>query len=242
MTIANSTPRAYIEIIAYNNTVMNVYMEPSWNEVLKEEFSKPYFEELTHTLKRAYDQDEPIYPPEHDIFNAFKRCPLDALKVVIIGQDPYHGLGQAHGLCFSVPDGVDVPPSLKNIYTEIHNDIGVPIHESGNLTRWADQGVFLLNTVLTVRSGCAGSHRGLGWELFTHEVIRVISEKKEHVVFLLWGKHAQEKGAYIDVQKHHILEAPHPSPLSAYRGFFGCKHFSKTNEYLVAHNNRPIVW
>lgn len=221
---------------------MEVQIEQSWKEALEEEFKKPYFERLTTTVREAYRGGEPIYPPPQLIFNAFALCPFDSVSVVILGQDPYHGRGQAHGLCFSVQDGVRIPPSLKNIYKELSADLGVPVRTSGNLMHWATQGILLLNTTLTVQEGKPNSHRGLGWELFTDAVIQKISDEREHVVFLLWGAHAQKKGASIDRKKHLVLEAPHPSPLSAYTGFFGCKHFSKTNAYRVTVGKKPIVW
>lgn len=183
-----------------------------------------------------------VYPPQELIFNAFEHCHFEDVKVVILGQDPYHGEGQAHGLAFSVPDGIKKPPSLQNIYKELYSTIDRTIPESGNLERWAAQGVLLLNTTLTVEAGKAGSHRGLGWEQFTDAVIQAISDKKEHVVFMLWGNDAKQKGKNIDTAKHLILTAPHPSPLSAHTGFFGCKHFSRANEYLKEHGKKPIVW
>lgn len=220
---------------------MAVDIEASWKEALKDEFEKDYFKNLSQTVKDAY-VSEPIFPPPKLVFNAFTQCPFSKVKVVILGQDPYHGKGQAHGLSFSVPDGVPVPPSLQNIYKEIRDDLGIAIPASGNLQRWAEQGVLLLNATLTVQQSRAGSHQGLGWETFTDAVIQKISDEKEHVVFLLWGKYAQEKGAQIDQRKHLILKAPHPSPFSANNGFFGCKHFSKTNAYLAQHHMEPIRW
>jgi uracil-DNA glycosylase len=220
---------------------MDVKIETSWKEVLKDEFASPYFEELSKTIREAYLQG-PVYPPPKQVFNAFELCPFNKVKVVILGQDPYHGKGQAHGLCFSVPEGVRQPPSLQNIYKEIRDDLGKEIPESGNLERWARQGVLLLNATLTVLPSQAGSHQGFGWERFTDAVIKVISERKEHVIFLLWGRYAQEKGGHIDESKHLVLKAAHPSPFSAHSGFFGCKHFSKTNEYLKEHSLEPINW
>lgn len=220
---------------------MDVQIEPSWKTALKGEFETPYFKELTDTVRSAY-QHGPVYPPPKLIFNAFQLCPFDQVKVVILGQDPYHGKGQAHGLCFSVPDGIKAPPSLQNIYKEIQADLGKEIPTSGNLEHWAKQGVLLLNATLTVLPSQAGSHQGLGWEQFTDAVIKKISDEKEHVVFLLWGRYAQDKGAHIDESKHLVLKAAHPSPFSAYNGFFGCKHFSKTNEYLKEHGLDPIDW
>ena len=220
---------------------MDVKIEPSWSKILHNEFEKPYFEQLTKFVKNEV-QTQQIFPPGKEIFNAFNLCPFDQVKVVIIGQDPYHGHGQAHGLCFSVKDGVVFPPSLRNIFKEIQGDLNKPIPKSGNLTRWAEQGVFLLNATLTVRAHNAGSHQGKGWETFTDEVIRIISEKKEHVVFLLWGAYAQRKGEMIDKSKHLVLESVHPSPLSAMRGFFGNHHFSKTNQFLESKCIEPIIW
>jgi len=221
---------------------METPIEPSWREALTEEFGKPYFKELDAAVREAYRGSEPIYPPVPLIFNAFSLCPFDAVKVVILGQDPYHGRGQAHGLCFSVQDDVRIPPSLQNIYKELESDLGVSPHSSGNLTHWAQQGVLLLNTTLTVREGIPNSHQGVGWETFTDAIIQKISDEKEHVVFLLWGKYAQKKGAHIDTTKHLVLTAPHPSPFSAHTGFLGCRHFSKTNTYLEKHGKTPIAW
>ena len=220
---------------------MDVKIEESWKEILKEEFEKPYFSQLTGFVKSEYQQHQ-IFPPGKEIFNAFNLCPFNGLKVVIIGQDPYHGPGQAHGLCFSVRDGIEFPPSLKNIFKEINNDIGIPIPQTGDLSRWAKQGVLLLNATLTVRAHFAGSHQKKGWESFTDEVIRKVSEKKEHVVFLLWGAYAQQKSEMIDRSKHLILESVHPSPLSAARGFFGNHHFSHTNQFLESKGMNPINW
>jgi uracil-DNA glycosylase len=220
---------------------MAVEMEASWKEALKDEFDKDYFKTLSQSVKEAY-LNKAVFPPPKLVFNAFTLTPFDAVKVVILGQDPYHGQDQAHGLSFSVPEGTIIPPSLQNIYKEIKNDLGISIPTSGNLERWAKQGVLLLNATLTVEQSKAGSHQGLGWEKFTDAVIKKISDEKEHVVFLLWGRYAQEKGAHIDTQKHLVLKAPHPSPFSAYNGFFGCKHFSKTNTYLEEHCLTPIDW
>ncbi len=220
---------------------MNVKIESSWKTRLNDEFEKPYFQALTDFVKQEYATKQ-IFPPGRLIFNAFDSCAFDEVKVVILGQDPYHGLGQAHGLCFSVNDGIDLPPSLQNIYKEIASDMSVTPYNSGNLERWAKQGVFLLNATLTVQANRAGSHQGRGWETFTDAVIRTLSQEREHLVFLLWGSYAQQKSALIDGTKHLILKAVHPSPLSAYRGFFGCKHFSKTNEYLRSHNIAEIDW
>ncbi len=220
---------------------MDVRIEPSWKEVLADEFEKPYFSLLTSFVRKEY-QTKQIFPPASLIFNAFNLCPFDKVKVVIIGQDPYHEVGQAHGLCFSVNDGVKFPPSLVNIFKEIERDYGKPMPQNGNLVRWANQGVFLLNATLTVCQGAAGSHQNKGWEEFTDRVIKEISERKKHVVFLLWGSYAQRKGLVIDEKKHLVLKAVHPSPLSAYRGFIGCGHFRKANEYLTQHGETPIEW
>lgn len=220
---------------------MEVRIEPSWHEVLKDEFEKPYFSILTDFVRKEY-KTKTVFPPAKLIFNAFDLCPFNKVKVVIIGQDPYHGYGQAHGLCFSVNDGVQFPPSLVNIFKEIERDLQIPFPASGNLERWAKQGVFLLNATLTVLAGSAGSHQNKGWEEFTDSVIKKISDQKEHVVFMLWGSYAQKKGAVIDSKKHLILKAVHPSPLSAYRGFIGCGHFSMANNYLQQHGLEPIQW
>jgi uracil-DNA glycosylase len=216
-------------------------IEESWLLALQDEFSAPYFQELKEFLKEEKQKYE-IYPPGSRIFAAFNFTPLTAVKVVLLGQDPYHGRGQAHGLCFSVPDGVKPPPSLVNIYKELHNDLGIPIPKTGNLEKWAHQGVMLLNATLTVRSGQAGSHQGKGWETFTDQVIRTISDLRAGVVFLLWGKYAQDKEMLIDTNKHFVLKAPHPSPFSAARGFFGCKHFSQTNKILRDIGLEEIDW
>lgn len=218
-----------------------VKIHPSWQEVLKDEFEKEYFEKLTQFVKQEYKTAK-IYPEGKNIFRAFELCPFDKVKVVILGQDPYHGPKQANGLCFSVGDDISLPPSLQNIYKEIENDIGVKMPDTGNLDNWSRQGVLLLNATLTVRVNKPGSHQHQGWEEFTDAVIKVVSEKKEHTVFILWGKYAQEKGKVIDEQKHFILKAPHPSPFSAHSGFFGCKHFSKTNEYLKSVGEKTIDW
>jgi uracil-DNA glycosylase len=221
---------------------MNVKIEPSWKEALEEEFKKPYFRQITEHLKTEKAQGKTIYPPGPMIFNAFEKTPVDEVKVVILGQDPYHGPGQAHGLSFSVQQGIQPPPSLINIFKELNDDIGMPVPKHGNLEKWAKQGVMLLNASLTVRAGEPMSHSKIGWHNFTNCVINRISELKEHVVFLLWGKFAQEKVELINIKKHHILKAAHPSPLSAKNGFFGCKHFSKTNAYLMKHGLDPIDW
>lgn len=218
-----------------------VKIHPSWLKVLEQEFSKEYFERLVAFVRQEYASTV-IYPEGKDIFRAFERCPFDRVKVVILGQDPYHGPGQANGLCFSVNDGVSLPPSLQNIYKEIQSDLGIQVQPTGNLDRWADQGVLLLNATLTVRANQAGSHQKKGWEEFTDAVVQVLSDQKEHLVFLLWGRYAQEKGKVIDRSKHHVLTAPHPSPFSVHSGFFGCKHFSKTNEYLKSIGDKTIDW
>ena len=220
---------------------MQVKIEKSWQEVLQVEFDKPYFENLVGFVKQEYASNT-IFPPAGQIFNAFNTCPFNNVKVVILGQDPYHGPGQAHGLCFSVNDGIQFPPSLQNIFKEITSDLGIPAPKTGNLTRWAEQGVLLLNATLTVRASQAGSHQGKGWEEFTDAVIKTISEKTENVVFILWGSYAIKKKSLINASKHCILTAPHPSPLSSYRGFFGCKHFSQTNTYLTSKGKTPIEW
>lgn len=212
-----------------------------WLDALKGEFKKPYYKELFNKVNEEY-RTRLIFPPADDIFNAFHLTPLSKVKVVILGQDPYHNNGQAHGLCFSVKKGVEVPPSLVNIYKELHDDLGCTIPNHGCLTKWAEQGVLMLNTVLTVRAHQANSHRGIGWEEFTDAAIRVLAAQDRPMVFILWGKPAQSKKSMLDPDKHLILEAPHPSPLSAYRGFFGSKPFSKTNAYLTAHGLEPIDW
>jgi uracil-DNA glycosylase len=215
-------------------------MHVSWEKFVKGEWNKPYFAELSAFLKEAY-ATRTVYPPKTQIFSAFG-TDLDGVKAVIIGQDPYHGPGQAHGLAFSVCESVPVPPSLRNMFAEIHADTGAPIPSDGNLQRWADQGVLLLNNTLTVEAGQAGSHRNRGWETFTDAMIRALNAERAHLVFLLWGRDARNKKALVDPARHLILEAPHPSPLSAYAGFFGCRHFSKANAYLQAHGQTPIVW
>lgn len=220
---------------------MNIKIESSWKEILKDEFDKEYFKNLIGFVKKEYDT-QTVYPPGPKIFNAFDKCPFDQVKVVLIGQDPYHGPNQANGLCFSVSDGIPKPPSLKNIFKEINKDLGLPIPESGNLERWAKQGVFLLNATLTVRGNSPGSHQKKGWEDFTDAVIQKVSQKKKNVVYLLWGAYAQKKGSIIDPENNLILKAAHPSPFAAEKGFFGCKHFSKTNEYLQSQQLEPIDW
>jgi uracil-DNA glycosylase len=219
----------------------DVQIEPSWKEVLKEEFSKPYFATLVAFLKHEKAQGQTIYPPGKLIFNAYALTPFDKVKAVLLGQDPYHGYGQAQGLAFSVPQGIATPPSLVNIYKEMRDDIGYTIPNHGNLEHWAREGILLLNTVLTVRAGQANSHKGKGWEQFTDATIRAVSERKDKIVFLLWGKPAQSKAPLIDASKHLILTAAHPSPM-AQGAFFGCKHFSKTNEYLLRNGIEPIKW
>ena len=221
---------------------MNVKIESSWKEILKDEFSKPYFQQAVLHIKTEKKQGKIIYPPGQFIFNAFNTTPVDKVKVVILGQDSYHGPGQAHGLCFSVQNGVPTPPSLSNIFKELNDDIGVEIPSHGNLSHWAQQGVFLLNASLTVRAGEPMSHAKIGWATFTDTVIRKISDLKKHVVFMLWGKFAQEKKVLIDETKHLILKAAHPSPLSAHAGFLGCRHFSKANEWLISKGIDPVDW
>lgn len=222
---------------------MDVRLEEGWKKALAEEFEKPYFKTLTDAVRREYsDPALKVYPPAGKIFAAFDTTPFDRVKVVIIGQDPYHGPDQANGLCFSVSPGIEVPPSLRNIFQEIHDDTGVPVPVSGDLSRWARQGVLLLNASLTVREHQPKSHSGIGWETFTDAAVHALAEKREHLVFLLWGSDAIRKGSFIDRNRHLVLTAPHPSPLSAYRGFFGCRHFSQANEYLKAHGETPIEW
>ena len=222
---------------------MDVKIHPSWKAVLKKEFRKPYFEQISTFLKTEKALSKIIYPPGSLIFNAFNTTPFDKVSVVIIGQDPYHGKGQAHGLSFSVPTGIKPPPSLMNIFKEIENDIGIKMPPNyGNLTKWAEQGVLLLNAALTVREGDPFSHAKYGWAEFTNAIIQKISDEKEQVVFLLWGKFAQEKMALIDQDKHYVLIAAHPSPFSCDKGFYGCKHFSKTNQILMRCGKEPIDW
>lgn len=229
-----------------------VKIEPSWKKALEDEFEKPYFKALTEFVRGEYLSGK-VFPPPKFVFNAFELCPFDAVKIVILGQDPYHGAGQAHGLSFSVPEKLAMPPSLQNIYKEIITDIGLPaapsaaqaggtMPKSGNLEHWAKQGVLLLNATLTVRAHTPASHQGKGWETFTDAVIKKLSDKKEHVVFLLWGNYARKKSELIDSEKHLVLEAAHPSPFSAHNGFFGCRHFSQTNTYLKKHGEKEIVW
>ncbi|WP_205503208.1 uracil-DNA glycosylase [Rufibacter psychrotolerans] len=220
---------------------MQVKIEPSWQQVLQDEFEKPYFQDLIQFVKAEYATSQ-VYPPGKQIFHAFDECPFDRVRVVILGQDPYHGPGQANGLAFSVSEGLRTPPSLQNIFKEIQADLGKPIPKSGNLERWAEQGVLLLNATLTVRAHQAGSHQKKGWEEFTDAVIKKVSDLKEHVVFLLWGAYAQKKGLIIDEQKHLVLKAAHPSPFAADKGFFGSRHFSKTNAYLREHGLPEVDW
>ena len=220
---------------------MVVKIEDSWKNALKENLDSSSFKELSKFVRDEY-LSTVVYPPPGLIFNAFDLCPFRDVKVVILGQDPYHGPSQAHGLCFSVPDKVSIPPSLQNIYKEIQTDLGLYVPKAGNLENWARQGVLLLNATLTVRAGVAGSHQGKGWERFTDEVIEELSNERENLVFLLWGRYAQDKGSVIDTDKHLVLSAAHPSPFSAHNGFFGCKHFSKTNDYLRERGLTPISW
>ena len=219
----------------------DVKLSPSWKKALDAEFGQGYFSSLTEFVKNEYKTTK-VYPPPAQIFRAFDECPFDQVKVVIIGQDPYHGPGQAHGLCFSVNEGVQLPPSLQNIFKEIASDIGAPVPKNGDLTRWVKQGVLLLNATLTVRAGQAGSHQGKGWEKFTDAAIRALSDQREGIVFLLWGRYAQQKESLIDTSKHLVLKTVHPSPLSAYAGWFGSKHFSKANAYLIEKKKEPIQW
>jgi len=220
---------------------MKVKIDPSWKKLLKDEFEKPYFKQLAGFVRGEY-QSETIYPPPKEIFTAFDATPVDKVKVVILGQDPYHGPKQANGLCFSVKDGIRIPPSLVNIYKEISSDIGIDVPSTGNLERWAKQGVLLLNSTLTVRAHQAGSHQNRGWEEFTDAAIQQLAKTRSNLVFMLWGSYAQKKGEFLDQNNHLVLKAPHPSPLSAHRGFFGCKHFSQANEYLWMNGLLPIEW
>jgi len=234
--------RFYLAIFVQISEIMNINIEPSWKKALEDEFQKPYFENLISFVKSEYNTHK-CYPPGKEIFAAFDHCPFDKAEVVIIGQDPYHGPGQANGLCFSVHDGVAFPPSLQNIFREIQDDLGQPFPHSGNLERWAEQGVLLLNAVLTVRAHEAASHQGKGWETFTDAVIQKISDDKKNVVFLLWGGYAKKKGAKINREKHLVLESGHPSPLSANKGhWFGNKHFGKANDYLKKIGKHEIKW
>ena len=220
---------------------MNLNIDNSWKKQLTPEFEKEYFIKLIEFVQNEYSNHK-VYPPAREIFSAFELCKFDDVKIVIIGQDPYHGPGQANGLCFSVRDNMRKPPSLLNIFKEIKSDLEIPVPESGNMERWAKQGIFMINATLTVRAANAGSHQNKGWEIFTDQVIKVISEKKENVIFMLWGAFAQKKEALIDTSKHYILKSVHPSPLSAHRGFFGCKHFSKTNDRLKIKGLKEIAW
>lgn len=220
---------------------MDVRIEESWKKVLQEEFEKPYFAQLVNFVRHAY-QTQQVFPPATSIFHAFDTTPFQQVKVVIIGQDPYHNVGQAHGLSFSVPKGIKPPPSLINIFKEIQNSLHIPIPHDGDLTRWATQGVLLLNATLTVEAHKAGSHQGKGWERFTDSVIQRLSEQRQHIVFVLWGNYAQQKATLIDSTKHLILKSVHPSPLSAHRGFWGNNHFAQTNQYLVEKGKTPIDW
>lgn len=220
---------------------MDVRIEESWKQRLQTEFDQSYFEQLTRFVHQEY-ATHTVYPPGKQIFAAFDSCPFEQVKVVILGQDPYHESRQAHGLCFSVNDGIPFPPSLQNIFKEIESDLGIPVPASGDLTRWAQQGVLLLNATLTVRAHQAASHQGKGWETFTDAVIHKLAEEREHLVFILWGSYAQRKGEFIDSRRHLVLKSPHPSPLSAHRGFFGNHHFSQANRYLASHGITPIQW
>ena len=222
--------------------MVDVKIEESWKRVLADEFDKDYFIKLTDFVRGEYLAGKKIYPAAKNIFNAFDLCPFDSVRVVIIGQDPYHEPGQAHGLCFSVPDGITLPPSLLNIYKEIETDLGRSSATHGDLTSWARQGVLLLNSTLTVAAHLAASHAGRGWEEFTDAVIRALATKREGLVYMLWGSYAQKKAEFVDASKNLVLKSVHPSPLSAYRGFFGCKHFSLANKYIESHGGTPIEW
>jgi uracil-DNA glycosylase len=220
----------------------DIQLEPSWKAELAGEFDKPYMQSLRQFLLQEKQQGQQVFPPGSQIFNALNTTPFDKVRVVILGQDPYHGPGQAHGLCFSVQQGVAVPPSLQNIYKELHADLSLPVPSHGNLMQWAEQGVLLLNAVLTVRAAQANSHQGKGWEHFTDRIVELLNERREHLVFMLWGSYAQRKGAMIDRKRHLVLTSPHPSPLSAHRGFLGNRHFSKANQYLQQHQLASIDW
>jgi uracil-DNA glycosylase len=220
---------------------MEVKIHPSWKSILSDEFKKTYFTELVDFVRSEY-QSQTVYPPGSQIFAAFDHCPFDKVRVVILGQDPYHGPGQAHGLCFSVNEGVPFPPSLLNIFKELQHDLGNSMPPNGSLKRWAEQGVLLLNATLTVRASQPGSHQNKGWETFTDAVVMKVSQLQEKVVFMLWGAYAQKKGEKIDASKHLVLKSPHPSPFSANRGFFGCRHFSRANDYLKKKDQSPIAW
>ena len=229
-----------MRLVCFSN--MDVKIENSWKSVLRDEFDKDYFVRLTEFVREEYRTAEAVFPPGNKIFAAFDATPFDEVKVVILGQAPYHNYGQANGLCFSVGDSVQMPPSLVNIFKEVNSDTGAPIPTSGDLTRWARQGVLLLNATLTVRAHQAASHQGRGWEQFTDAAVAALSARRENLVFLLWGNYAKRKGAVIDRSKHLVLESAHPSPLSAYHGFFGNHHFSRANAYLVEHGKAPVVW
>ncbi len=220
----------------------DIRLHKSWLKYLNSEFEQEYMINLSQFLVEEKQQKKTIYPQEEAIFAAFNRTPFDQVKVVILGQDPYHGPDQAHGLCFSVPEGIKTPPSLVNIYKELHSDIGMPIPSHGCLTHWADQGVLLLNSVLTVEHSMAASHQKRGWEQFTDQCIKYLNEERENIVFMLWGAYAQKKGQIINQERHLVLQAPHPSPLSAHRGFLGCRHFSQANAYLCSHGMQEIDW
>lgn len=220
---------------------MEVRIEESWKRKLKDEFEQPYFSSLTEFVRQEYHARQ-VFPPGNLIFNAFNLCPFDRVKVVILGQDPYHNPGQAHGLCFSVTDGTEFPPSLVNIFRELNRDLGVPVPSTGNLERWARQGVLLLNAILTVRAHEAASHQNKGWEKFTDAAVSALNRNRENIVFMLWGNYAQNKGVSIDTARHMVLKTVHPSPLSASRGFFGCSHFSRCNEYLISKGLTPVDW
>ncbi len=227
---------------SFSQSSSNPQIEASWKQVLGNEFQKSYFQELKQFIISDIKSGKQVYPPSNQIFSAFDHCPFEKTQVVIIGQDPYHGTGQAHGLCFSVNKDIAIPPSLQNIYKEINDDLDLPIPNHGNLESWTAQGVLLLNATLTVRANTPTSHSGKGWEQFTDRVIQELNDQKEGIVFLLWGRYAQNKGNIIDTKKHHILKAAHPSPFSAHNGFFGCKHFSKTNQILEFSGKKGIDW
>jgi len=224
------------------NSAQSIKLEPGWMSVLGAQFDLPYMVELKTFLQQEKAQGKIIYPPGSLWFNAFNTTPFDKVKVVILGQDPYHGANQAHGLCFSVLPGVQIPPSLVNIYKEIQGDLGIPRPNHGCLTHWAEQGVLLLNATLTVEQGRAGAHQGKGWEIFTDCAVQALNDRREQLVFMLWGSYAQKKGAIIDTKRHLVLKAPHPSPLSAHRGFLGCRHFSQANTYLAKTGQTPVDW
>ncbi len=223
-------------------SVSSLRAAPDWQAALADEFTKPYMIELSKYLQQRQQAGVSLYPLQENIFNAFILTPLAKVKVVLLGQDPYHGEGQAHGLAFSVPSNMPIPPSLRNMYRELQDDLGIAVAAHGCLQPWAEQGVFLLNSVLTVEHGQAAAHQGQGWEVFTDKVIQVLNEQRQGLVFLLWGSYAQKKATMVDERKHLVLKAPHPSPLSAYRGFFGCRHFSQVNAYLTAQQLAPIQW